>query len=165
MLDHQASFGLCERQRERPNFCDGTPSESNCVLLGSTLLACQRLRPKSLLFTPLAVVEHQRIGCIYSAAPLILTCFLGPSLEDPALTSDCRCCLSLLDCLSLCLCVLGTGLCFSVKRKQRDPALASDCRCCLSLLDCLCLCVLGPGVFFCEQRPWLCFCVNSVLGP
>ena len=31
---------------------------------------------------------------------------------DPALTSDCRCCLSLLDCL--CLCVLGPGLCVYV---------------------------------------------------
>jgi len=31
---------------------------------------------------------------------------------DPALTSDCRCCLPLLDCL--CVCVVGPGLCFCV---------------------------------------------------
>ena len=29
---------------------------------------------------------------------------------DPALTSDCRCCLALVDCL--CLCVLGPGVVF-----------------------------------------------------
>jgi len=57
--------------------CDGTPSESNqlrTTWLDRTLLAYRRLRPKSLLFTPLAGVNTQRISCIYSAAPLILTC-------------------------------------------------------------------------------------------